>query len=354
MSQIESLSITVDPKNNKDDIYEILKLIRPSWEKNSVMFKVFTEGITNQLIGCYQHLEEDKMVLIRIYGENTERIIDRQVERLSMQLLHSLDMSPPLFCTFNNGMCYGYLVGEPLDEKSISNDKISRLIAKEMARLHSIKSKNIEDPEIRSVLFCGKPSLFRKISVMFKNVPEKYDDEDKQKQYKLHVTSQINLEDECDELCQYLHDCDLPLVFCHNDLLIKNIIYNDKTDVISFIDFEYTGLNCMAYDIANHFCEYAGVDEVDYTRFPNKEYQIRWLRNYLEYSNSFSESTTEIQEKDVEHLYEWVQKFTLASHFFWGVWALVQARYSTISFDFLQYAILRFNEYKHRKKEIIL
>lgn len=29
-------------------------------------------------------------------------------------------------------------------------------------------------------------------------------------------------------------------------------------DMVSFIDFEYTGLNWMAYDIANHFCEYAG------------------------------------------------------------------------------------------------
>ena len=27
---------------------------------------------------------------------------------------------------------------------------------------------------------------------------------------------------------------------------------------ISFIDFEYVGYNYLAFDIANHFCEYAG------------------------------------------------------------------------------------------------
>jgi len=27
---------------------------------------------------------------------------------------------------------------------------------------------------------------------------------------------------------------------------------------VSFIDFEYVGYNYQAFDIANHFCEYAG------------------------------------------------------------------------------------------------
>ena len=33
------------------------------------------------------------------------------------------------------------------------------------------------------------------------------------------------------------------LVLCHNDLLVKNIIYHEKSNQISFIDFEYTHLN---------------------------------------------------------------------------------------------------------------
>lgn len=352
MSQTKTLSMAIDATNYTDDIYKIVKLIRPSWEPNSIQFKVFTDGITNQLIGCYESLKEDEMLLIRIYGKNTEIMINRQMERFTMQLLHSLSMSPPLYYIFDNGMCYGYQVGAPLDENSVRDEKISKLIAKEMARLHSIKPEKVEDPEIRSVLFNGKSILNTKLEAMFSNLPEKFEDEEKQARYFNNVISQFNLRQEFDDLYQHLKSCDFPIVFCHNDLLIKNIIYNDKTDVISFIDFEYTGLNWMAYDIANHFCEYAGVEEVDYTRYPNKEYQIDWLKSYLEYSQSFSESITEIKEKDVERLYVWVQKFSLASHLFWGVWALIQAKYSTISFDFLGYAILRLSEYKQRKKEI--
>jgi hypothetical protein len=39
--------------------------------------------------------------------------------------------------------------------------------------------------------------------------------------------------------------------------------------------------------------------------------------------------------QDVENLYVKVNKFALAAHLFWGLWALVQARHSDIDFDFL-------------------
>jgi ethanolamine kinase len=44
--------------------------------------------------------------------------------------------------------------------------------------------------------------------------------------------------------------------------------------------------------------------------------------------------------------------YALASHIFWGVWALLQARYSAIDFDYVQYSKNRWNEY-HKKKGAI-
>jgi ethanolamine kinase len=49
------------------------------------------------------------------------------------------------------------------------------------------------------------------------------------------------------------------LVFCHNDLLLANILHDKGKDAIAFIDFEYAGPNYQAYDIANHFCEFSGM-----------------------------------------------------------------------------------------------
>jgi hypothetical protein len=42
--------------------------------------------------------------------------------------------------------------------------------------------------------------------------------------------------------------------------------------------------------------------------------------------------------------------FTLISNFFWGTWSIVQAKASTIDFDYLGYASLRYDAYFEQKK----
>ena len=54
--------------------------------------------------------------------------------------------------------------------------------------------------------------------------------------------------------------------------------------------------------------------------------------------------------EELEHLYKEVEGFSLASHFYWGLWALIQAKISTIDFDYMSYAKLRFDEYERRKR----
>lgn len=51
---------------------------------------------------------------------------------------------------------------------------------------------------------------------------------------------------------------DSPIVFCHNDLLLANIIYNAEKNTVTFIDYEYSNYNYQAFDIGNHFAEFAG------------------------------------------------------------------------------------------------
>ncbi|CAK8691900.1 unnamed protein product [Clavelina lepadiformis] len=65
------------------------------------------------------------------------------------------------------------------------------------------------------------------------------------------------LRKEVDELESCLTNLNSPIVFCHNDILLHNVIYNEYAEKISFIDYEYAGFNYQAYDIGNHFCEFA-------------------------------------------------------------------------------------------------
>lgn len=42
---------------------------------------------------------------------------------------------------------------------------------------------------------------------------------------------------------------------------------------------------------------------------------------------------------------------TLGSHLLWGTWGIVQAKHSTIDFDYLQYSQSRFDGYYHQKQQ---
>lgn len=116
--------------------------------------------------------------------------------------------------------------------------------------------------------------------------------------------------------------------------------------------------------------------EPDFGLYPGRDMQMDWLRVYLQAFKLFTKnSEEEVSQRELETLYVQVNKFALvrtnptppptptilptlcslcclpklaasrisllrclshqASHFFWGFWALIQAKYSSIDFDFL-------------------
>ena len=59
---------------------------------------------------------------------------------------------------------------------------------------------------------------------------------------------------------------------------------------------------------------YAGVDVVDYALYPDKDYQMEWLRTFLELRNKRDGKPTEpVTDAQVEKLYVQTNKFALVS-----------------------------------------
>nr|ACU17558.1 unknown [Glycine max]ACU18031.1 unknown [Glycine max] len=77
--------------------------------------------------------------------------------------------------------------------------------------------------------------------------------------------------------------------------------------------------------------------------------QYHFLRHYLK-----PERPQEVSEKDLETLYVEANTFSLASHVFWALWGLIQAKMSPIEFDYLGYFFLRYHEYKRQKEKYFL
>ena len=60
-----------------------------------------------------------------------------------------------------------------------------------------------------------------------------------------------------------------------------------------------------------------------------------------------------VSASEVSALYNEVNLFSLAAHFYWGTWGLIRALARSSSFDYLAYAKVRFDEYYRRKDEVL-
>ncbi|MGH0132495.1 UNVERIFIED_CONTAM: hypothetical protein FKN15_053941 [Acipenser sinensis] len=97
----------------------------------------------------------EDIILVRVYGKKTELFVDRENELRNFRILHSHNCGPELYCTFQNGICYEFVKGTVLDKWLVREPTIYRLVAMEMARIHSIKPENGHPV---------KPVLWKKLS----------------------------------------------------------------------------------------------------------------------------------------------------------------------------------------------
>ncbi|XP_026938499.1 ethanolamine kinase 2 isoform X1 [Sagmatias obliquidens] len=329
---IPCFGISVDQDDILPGALRLIRELRPHWKPQQVRTKRFTDGITNKLVACYVEEDMQDCVLVRVYGERTELLVDRENEVRNFQLLRAHGCAPKLYCTFQNGLCYEYMRGMALGPEHIREPRLFRLIALEMAKIHTIHANGS----------LPKPILWHKMHNYFTLVKNEINPSLSADVPKVEV-----LERELAWLKEHLPQLDSPVVFCHNDLLCKNIIYDSTKGHVRFIDYEYAGYNYQAFDIGNHFNEFAGVNEVDYCWYPARETQLQWLRYYLQAQKGMA-----VTPREVERLYVQVNKFALASHFFWALWALIQSQFSTIDFNFLRYAVIRFNQYFKVKPQV--
>ena len=85
----------VIPSDSPDkEARRILAVIKPSWDvDDNVDMKIFDAGFTNKVIGFYEKsdsrpLNQKDIVLFRIFGQQTEKVVDREVEVSTLCMLH--------------------------------------------------------------------------------------------------------------------------------------------------------------------------------------------------------------------------------------------------------------------------
>lgn len=326
-------------KNLIQETLNILNYIYPDCKLIDVDYKVFSKGKTNKLVGWYLHrcCTDECMVIVKIYGKRTDLFIDRELEIDALKVLNSTNLPPKLIATFDNGYVYSFVPGESVTLELYYKNNLLYLVPDVLARIHKLEF----------------PSGKKKFAVQWDKsiqfiaaIPDENDDQFKEitKRFliefpegKRYFTEQLN------DMKNRFANSKSPIVFCHNDMLLDNILYSKGQ--ISLIDYEYVEYNYQAFDVANHFAEFAGVDDFNPANYPTEEYQLDWIKRYVSVYNSDASLTDQQINDQTNEIYCSVRQFFPVAHFFWSVWSVLQAFHSDIDFDYLKYSVQRHNEF---------
>lgn len=222
-------------------------------------------------------LDDKSKLALRLYGRGSEIYVDREMEALVMLLMAREGLGAPLSCQFENGLIYSWLPGRNLYVEEMGKEDVMEMVTKAMARLHAIQLP-VGYSGRRPALWNNLDSWMDRLELCpphsgFYHSP-----------YFTQIGSLAALRSEVELLRTKLSNTCSPVVLCHNDLSSLNVIYDDTngSQRVAFIDMEYASPNYQAFDIANHFCEFGGVHNLDYSRYPSEAAQKCWIRLYLE------------------------------------------------------------------------
>ncbi|KAL4676146.1 hypothetical protein H8959_010291 [Pygathrix nigripes] len=232
-------------------------------------------------------------------------------------ILAERSLGPQLYGVFPEGRLEQYIPSRPLKTQELREPVLSAAIATKMAQFHGMEMPFTKEP------------------------------------HWLFGTMERKL----------LESTPSPVVFCHNDIQEGNILLlsePENADSLMLVDFEYSSYNYRGFDIGNHFCEWV----YDYTHeewpfykarptdYPTQGEQLHFIRHYLAEAKKGETLSQEEQRKLEEDLLVEVSRYALASHFFWGLWSILQASMSTIEFGYLDYAQSRFQFYFQQKGQL--
>lgn len=400
----------VETKKGEAVLYSDLKLsvkeVIKEWNytDDAVHINTLQGGITNRLYTLTPNEEEDKTVIVRVYGEGTALFVDRAVENVVFSTLSERGIGPKFYGTFHNGRVEGFCDAKTLKPDEMSNRDMYPKTATAIAQLHV---QLIAEINQCAMLWVKLESFFDLAEQAIASSEKKTSDEDDVSLDDMRKESKWLRE----SLNAFQKSCEGPtefsmsrrekmrsegskfgfeIVLCHNDLLAGNILLSnevaalsssltlsrapaqysveektggswssdeecdkgqrqwsdqrqeqqrgsskvseaagkgeerdfssskyksadeaDDTAGIILIDFEYAANNYRAWDIANHFNEFAGFDFDIKKDFPSEERRVEFLRHYVrgvhrQGSESCKAALKEIveNEEDMRHFVE--------------------------------------------------
>lgn len=305
-------------------------------------------GLTNHLFHCEpgDGAAEGRELLFRVYGVGSGDMVNRVQETRVLVNLAQLGFPSGLHATFTNGRIERFLQGRTLSPEEMRMPRFARLIAQRLYQLHQLDMPGVSEAQSRQPgLRDDDVSLWPNLDKFLGLV------EAALKSSKLEALPAeiglVRVREAIAKLRGSIEAIGARVTFTHGDLQCLNMLFEEppqsspvvevQEGVLILIDFEYSGYNYRAFDIANHLTEWMGYGPIDWAQLPGERAQREFISLYVA-ASGLVETDVEAARALEKALFMELQILSPAPHLFWGLWALVQLSISDIDFDWETYA----------------
>jgi thiamine kinase-like enzyme len=266
------------------------------WRGKEVKVSPLSGGLTNE-----NYLVEagGERYVMRLPGTSTELLsIDRVNEVYNARAAASTGIGPAVLELIPqlDVMVLEFIPGPTMSTQTLQSERMVRRMAESFKRLHSAPR------------FLKDFDMFRLIEYYLRIVAEHEVRIPSDYRQRLPLLAEIE---------RAVRAGALPRVSCHNDLLCENFI--DDGRCLRIVDYELSGNNDACFDLGNTAQEASFDDEMRAVLC--EAYFGRLDRQQLARMNLFA----------------------LMSDVGWTLWGAIQARISTLDFDFTEYYTTRWN-----------
>jgi thiamine kinase-like enzyme len=266
------------------------------WRGKDVTISSLSGGLTNE-----NYLVEagGERYVMRLPGTSTELLsIDRENEVYNARAAASTGIGPAVLehVPQLDVMVLEFIEGPTMSASALQSERMARRMAKSFKRLHAAPRflKNFD-------MFRLIEEYLRIVEAHEVRIPPDYRE-------RLPLVA---------ELEQAVRVGALPSVSCHNDLLCENFI--DDGHGLRIVDYELSGNNDPCFDLGNTAQE-ASFDD-----------QLRAVLCEAYFGGLDSQQLARMN------------LFALMSDVGWTLWGAIQAKISTLDFDFIDYYTARWN-----------
>jgi len=241
---IPFVDISIDPKNFDVSVLDLLTVVRPTWGKEQLQSKTYSEGYINNMKRFHLRSDNDLQdaIVVRVYGSTLDTFVNREKEVLAMQVAHAAGCFQPLVAIFKNGVAYKYAHGRTLTTSDLNDPKIIRLATKKLAQFVTT------DPDKVDLIDCnGGKGVFDKsdrsdhmLKMMIGGLKEQMDCPRRDKIYQEHRLPTAMLIEELMKMKGITQTCGWKPELSHGDWHLKNIIFDEKKGTVVFCDYELT------------------------------------------------------------------------------------------------------------------